>query len=126
MYAIRSYYELGIGRPSTYAPTISTIQQRGYVEKTDRQGEDRIYNILTLKDGKVAERKEKEVTGTEKNKLFPTDIGMVVNDFLTEFFPEIMDFNFTATVEKEFDEVAEGEKKWTDIMKNFYKRNNFV
>jgi DNA topoisomerase-1 len=74
-----------------------------------------------LKDGKVAERKEKEVTGTEKNKLFPTDIGIVVNDFLTEFFPEIMDFNFTATVEKEFDEVAEGEKKWTDIMKNFYK-----
>lgn len=118
---VRKLEELGIGRPSTYAPTISTIQQRGYVEKTDRQGEDRIYNILTLKDGKVAERKEKEVTGTEKNKLFPTDIGMVVNDFLTEFFPEIMDFNFTATVEKEFDEVAEGEKKWTDIMKNFYK-----
>lgn len=118
---VRKLEELGIGRPSTYAPTISTIQQRGYVEKTDRQGEDRIYNILTLKDGKVAERKEKEVTGTEKNKLFPTDIGIVVNDFLTEFFPEIMDFNFTATVEKEFDEVAEGEKKWTDIMKNFYK-----
>lgn len=117
---VRKLEELGIGRPSTYAPTISTIQQREYVEKGEKEGEERSFNILTLKDKKISDVIRTEITGTEKSKLFPTDIGTVVNDFLTEYFPDILDYNFTANVEKEFDEVAEGEKQWTDTMKNFY------
>jgi DNA topoisomerase I len=117
---VRKLEELGIGRPSTYAPTISTIQKRGYVEKSDKEGEERQYNLLSLNDGKIEDTIHTEITGNEKSKLFPTDMGIVVNDFLTEYFPDILDYNFTANVEKEFDEVAEGEKKWTEIMKNFY------
>lgn len=118
---VRKLEELGIGRPSTYAPTISTIQQREYVEKGDKEGEERKYDVLTLKNGKITGEKLTETVGTEKHKLFPTDTGIVVNDFLTEYFPDILDYNFTASVEKEFDEIAEGEKKWTSIMKDFYK-----
>ncbi|MDR0745303.1 MAG: type I DNA topoisomerase [Mediterranea sp.] len=118
---VRKLEELGIGRPSTYAPTISTIQQRKYVEKGDRDGEERKYNVLLLKGGKITDTIKKEVTGTEKAKLSPTDTGLVVNDFLTEYFPNILDYNFTASVEKEFDEIAEGEKEWTRLMDDFYK-----
>lgn len=118
---VRKLEELGIGRPSTYAPTISTIQQREYVEKGDKDGEERSYDILTLKQEKITDEKRTETVGAEKSKLLPTDVGTVVNDFLTEYFPNILDYNFTANVEKEFDEVAEGEKKWTAIMDNFYK-----
>ena len=117
---VRKLEELGIGRPSTYAPTISTIQQRGYVEKGNREGVKRSYQILSLKDGKIAESTKTELTGSEKSKLLPTDVGIVVNDFLKEYFPQIMDYNFTANVEKQFDEIAEGEKKWTDVMEHFY------
>ncbi len=112
--------ELGIGRPSTYAPTISTIQQRGYVEKGNKAGESRKYNILTLKNNKITTKESKETFGSEKGKLLPTDIGIVVNDFLLEFFPDIMDYNFTATVEKDFDEIADGKKPWVNIIKDFY------
>lgn len=118
---VRKLEELGIGRPSTYAPTISTVQQRGYVEKGNSEGVKRSYTILKLKGNKVTESTKTEMTGNEKSKLLPTDVGIVVNDFLMEYFPEIMDFNFTASVEKEFDEVAEGEKEWAKMMKNFYK-----
>lgn len=117
---VRKLEELGIGRPSTYAPTISTIQQREYVEKGDRPGEERSYNVLSLKKNEIKDATRKEMVGNEKSKLFPTDIGIVVNDFLNQYFPNILDYNFTATVEKEFDEVAEGEKEWTAIMKDFY------
>lgn len=119
---VRKLEELGIGRPSTYAPTISTIQQREYVEKGNKDGEERSYNILTLKDDQINDQTRTEVVGTEKSKLFPTDTGIVVNDFLTQYFPEILDYNFTASVEKEFDEVAEGEVQWTSIMKKFYEQ----
>ena len=112
--------ELGIGRPSTYAPTISTIQQREYVTKGDKPGEERKYNVLTLSDGSITDEMRTEVTGAEKSKLLPTDIGMVVNDFLTAYFPGIMDYNFTANVEKQFDEIAEGEAEWTKILDQFY------
>ena len=112
--------ELGIGRPSTYAPTISTIQQREYVVKGDREGERRDYRLLTLREGNISAETRTETTGTEKNKLFPTDIGTVVNDFLLDNFPEIMDYNFTANVEKDFDLVAEGKKNWTELIRNFY------
>ena len=112
--------ELGIGRPSTYAPTISTIQQREYVVKGDREGERRDYRLLTLREGSISAETRTETTGTEKNKLFPTDIGTVVNDFLLDNFPEIMDYNFTANVEKDFDLVAEGKKNWTELIRNFY------
>ena len=112
--------ELGIGRPSTYAPTISTIQQREYVTKGDKPGEERKYNVLTLSDGSITDEMHTEVTGAEKSKLLPTDIGMVVNDFLTAYFPGIMDYNFTANVEKQFDEIAEGEAEWTKILDQFY------
>lgn len=112
--------ELGIGRPSTYAPTISTIQQRGYVEKGNKEGVERTYTLLQWKDGKITEQQKTELTGSEKSKLLPTDVGMVVNDFLKEYFPKIMDYNFTANVEKQFDEIADGEKKWTDVMEHFY------
>ena len=113
--------ELGIGRPSTYAPTISTIQQREYVQKGDKKGEDRPYTIYTLKGKQVAQKTRKETVGSEKGKLIPTDIGIVVNDFLMKNFNEIMDYNFTAKVEQDFDRIAEGEEKWTDMMRQFYK-----
>lgn len=114
--------ELGIGRPSTYAPTISTIQQRGYVEKGEKEGKVREYSVLLLKDGEISTSVQHEIVGAEKAKLLPTDIGIVVNDFLLEYFPEIMDYNFTANVEKELDEVAEGEKPWEEVLKTFYKQ----
>jgi DNA topoisomerase-1 len=117
---VRKLEELGIGRPSTYAPTISTIQQRGYVEKGNREGTKREYTILRLKGNKIFTSTKTEMVGNEKAKLLPTDIGIVVNDFLKEYFPLIMDYNFTANVEKEFDEVAEGEKEWTSMMQEFY------
>jgi len=117
---VRKLEELGIGRPSTYAPTISTIQQREYVVKEDREGKERSYQHLLLNDSSLVETVKTETVGTEKSKLFPTDVGTVVNDFLTEYFPDILDYNFTASVEKEFDEVADGEKLWTDTMKDFY------
>lgn len=117
---VRKLEELGIGRPSTYAPTISTVQHRGYVEKGNSEGVKRPYDILKLKGSKITEATKTEMTGNEKSKLLPTDTGIVVNDFLMEYFPEIMDYNFTANVEKEFDEVAEGDKEWTGMMDNFY------
>lgn len=113
--------ELGIGRPSTYAPTISTIQQREYVQKGDRKGDERLYTVDTLKGIKVTPKVKKEMVGSEKGKLLPTDIGIVVNDFLMANFPEIMDYNFTAKVEGEFDRIAEGKKQWEAMMKTFYK-----
>ena len=119
---VRKLEELGIGRPSTYAPTISTIQQREYVERGDKAGTERTYAVLTLsaKSGKISTKEKKEITGNEKSKLMPTDIGTVVNDFLCEYFPEILDYNFTAKVEKEFDEIAEGDKEWQSVLKDFY------
>lgn len=114
--------ELGIGRPSTYAPTISTIQQREYVHKGDKKGEERTFTINTLKDNKITRHTKKEMAGSDKGKLLPTDIGIVVNDFLMKYFPGIMDYNFTATVEQKFDEIAEGKEKWTDMMKDFYSK----
>ena len=113
--------ELGIGRPSTYAPTISTIQQREYVVKGDKKGEERHYAIDTLSKGKITSQNKKDIAGNEKGKLMPTDIGMVVNDFLMEFFPTIMDYNFTANVEEEFDAIADGKMDWHKMLKSFYK-----
>ena len=118
---VRKLEELGIGRPSTYAPTISTIQQRGYVEKGNKSGTARKFNIITLKNGKITAKEGKEIVGAEKAKLIPTDIGIVVNDFLLDYFPEIMDYNFTANVEKEFDEIADGKRHWADHITEFYK-----
>lgn len=117
---VKKLEELGIGRPSTYAPTISTVQKRGYVVKEDREGVQRNFNVITLKSGKVVEEVKTEGTGAEKNKMFPTDIGMVVNDFLLKEFPKILDFNFTAKVEEEFDEIAEGKINWTKMLADFY------
>lgn len=117
---VRKLEELGIGRPSTYAPTISTIQQRGYVEKGDKTGTERNYNVLVLKNEKISNKIKTELTDNEKGKLIPTDTGTVVNDFLMQYFPQIMDYNFTAHVEKEFDEVAEGHKQWNGMIKDFY------
>ena len=113
--------ELGIGRPSTYAPTISTIQQREYVQKGDKKGEERVITIDTLKGIKVTQKTRKELAGSDKGKLQPTDIGTVVNDFLMKYFPAIMDYNFTAKVEQEFDEIAEGNEAWQEMLKDFYK-----
>ena len=113
--------ELGIGRPSTYAPTISTIQQRDYVQKGDKKGEERPYIIDTLRGIKITPTRKVELTGNEKGKLLPTDIGIVVNDFLTDNFPVIMDYNFTAKVEQEFDQIADGKEEWTDMMRSFDK-----
>lgn len=117
---VKKLEELGIGRPSTYAPTISTIQKRGYVVKEEKPGTERRYNVYTLKDNQVTTKHNTEITGAEKNKLSPTDIGMVVNDFLVENFKKIMDYNFTASVEKEFDEIAEGEVEWEKMIRRFY------
>lgn len=118
---VKKLEELGIGRPSTYAPTISTVQKRNYVEKTDREGTPRNYSVLTFSGNAIKKEVKTENTGAEKSKLFPTDIGMVVNDFLLQYFPDIMDFHFTAKVEEEFDEIAEGKLDWTKMLKDFYK-----
>lgn len=117
---VRKLEELGIGRPSTYAPTISTIQNRDYVVKGSKEGTERSYEVLQLIENDLTETVRTEMTGSEKSKLLPTDVGIVVNDFLIEYFPTIMDYNFTAKVEKQFDEVAEGECAWTDMMEHFY------
>jgi DNA topoisomerase-1 len=117
---VKKLEELGIGRPSTYAPTISTIQNRGYVSREDRPGEKRQIIIITLEKGKVTTATKTEVAGKEKSKLFPQDIGMIVNDFLIENFSEIVDYNFTAEVEEQFDEIALGNLKWTGMLHNFY------
>jgi DNA topoisomerase-1 len=113
--------ELGIGRPSTYAPTISTIQQREYVVKGDKKGEERKYSVITLKGKLVTDKFRVELTGSDKGKLLPTDIGIVVNDFLMQNFPSIMDYNFTAKVEEDFDQIAEGKEQWKKMMNAFYK-----
>ena len=118
---VRKLEELGIGRPSTYAPTITTIQQREYVVKEDREGSERSFLTLTLQDGTVGEELKTEITGTEKAKLFPTDIGLVVNDFLVKHFEPIVDFNFTASVEKQFDEIADGQLVWNEMIDGFYR-----
>ena len=117
---VKKLEELGIGRPSTYAPTISTIQNRNYVVKEDRSGKERKFDVVILENDKISEHRKSEITGAEKSKLFPTDIGMVVNDFLIENFEQIMDYNFTANVEKEFDDIAEGEKIWNEMIDKFY------
>jgi len=119
---VRKLEELGIGRPSTYAPTISTIQNRLYVEKGDREALKRDFNVLKLKAGKITDKIKAENTGAEKSKLFPTDIGTVVTDFLTEYFPDVLNYNFTADVEKEFDNIADGDIKWTESIDKFYKK----
>ena len=117
---VRRLEELGIGRPSTYAPIISTIQERNYVEKGEDKGQKRDYEIITLKDGKISTGKKSELFGVEKGKLIPTSVGMVVNDFLVNYFPSIMDYNFTAKVENEFDEVAKGNVVWNKEIADFY------
>ena len=119
---VKKLEELGIGRPSTYAPTISTIQQREYVVKGDREGERKTFAVITLSDGKVTHSTKTETVGSDRGKLVPTDTGIVVNDFLTEYFPQILDYNFTAKVEKQFDEVAEGKMEWHSLMSDFYTR----
>lgn len=117
---VRRLEELGIGRPSTYAPTIQTIQNREYVIKGDKEGTERAYSILTLNKKGIQESSKTEMVGADRNKLMPTDIGIVVNDFLMEYFQLVMDYNFTAKVEKEFDAIAEGEENWTKVIDNFY------
>ncbi|MDO8952241.1 MAG: type I DNA topoisomerase [Draconibacterium sp.] len=118
---VKRLEELGIGRPSTYAPTITTIQNRNYVVKEDRPGIERSFDVISLKNGRITEKNNVEVTGVEKSKLFPTDIGMVVTDYLVDNFDEIMDYNFTASVEAEFDDIAEGKKVWNEMLDKFYK-----
>ncbi len=118
---VKRLEELGIGRPSTYAPTITTVQNRNYVVKEDRPGVEREYQVLELKGGKIKEQTKTEITGAEKSKLFPTDIGIVVTDFLVDNFSEIMDYNFTADVEKEFDDIADGKLVWNEMIDKFYK-----
>lgn len=117
---VRKMEELGIGRPSTYAPTISTIQQRDYIEKGEREGTQRDFKILTLKKGKITERTKHETVGSERGKLVPTDVGQVVNEYLTENFPDILDYNFTAQIEEKFDDIAEGKLPWHNEIKTFY------
>ncbi|UCD61546.1 MAG: type I DNA topoisomerase [Flavobacteriaceae bacterium] len=118
---VKKLEELGIGRPSTYAPTISTIQNRGYVEKGTIEGEERKYSQLILKSDEIEEKSLTELIGSDKGKLVPTDIGMIVNDFLVNHFAHILDYNFTAKVEKDFDEIAEGQEDWQKVLKDFYK-----
>ena len=118
---VKKMEALGIGRPSTYAPTIQTIQNREYVIKGDKEGVERIYSVITLAKDKIKEVDKKEIVGADRNKLMPTDIGTVVNDFLMAYFPDVLDYNFTASVEKEFDAVAEGEMVWTEAIDKFYK-----
>lgn len=117
---VKTLEEKGIGRPSTYAPTISTIQKRGYVTKETREGKERKYQSLLLKNGKITEEIKTETTGAEKNKLFPTNIAMIVNDFLVEHFPNVTNYSFTADVEKEFDDIAQGGKNWSEMIGSFY------
>ncbi|MFZ1700099.1 MAG: type I DNA topoisomerase [Pyrinomonadaceae bacterium] len=117
---VKKLEELGIGRPSTYAPTISTIQKREYVEKRDKDGKQRAYWVLVLKDDSIIKRKETEIAGAEKAKLFPTDLGLIVTDFLKQYFDDIMDYGFTAKIEGEFDEVANGKLQWNDMLEEFY------
>ncbi len=117
---VKKMEELGIGRPSTYAPTISTILKRGYVEKRDKEGTIRAYSVYVLKKDAVTAKKEQETTGAEKSKLFPSDLGLVVTDFLKQYFDDIMDYGFTAKIEEEFDDVAEGKMKWNKMLKEFY------
>lgn len=117
---VKGLEDLGIGRPSTYAPTITTIQNRNYVVKEDRAGVERSFDVITLKNNKITEKNNVEIVGVEKSKLFPTDIGMVVTDFLVDNFDEIMDYNFTASVEAEFDDIAEGKMVWNDMIDKFY------
>ncbi|QQL51368.1 type I DNA topoisomerase [Mucilaginibacter ginkgonis] len=117
---VKKLEELGIGRPSTYAPTISTIQNRGYVVKEEREGKTRAYRVLTLKNSSIAKEEKTEITGADKNKMFPTDIGAVVNDFLVQHFNGIVDYHFTAGVEKQFDEIAQGLQEWTVMIRKFY------
>jgi len=121
---VKKLEELGIGRPSTYATTITTIQNREYVVKGDKPGESHTYAVLTLKGDKLKESEKKITTGSERGKLIPTDTGIVVNDFLLQHFPQIMDYNFTADVEKSFDDIAEGKEEWTDMMQHFYRDFN--
>jgi DNA topoisomerase-1 len=123
---VKKLEELGIGRPSTYAPTISTIQKRTYVEKQEREGEIRNYCLLTLTKGNISKEEKSETTGKDRNKLFPTDIGIVVTDYLKEHFEQIMDYQFTAKVEAEFDEIAHGRLEWTNMMESFYKPFHLV
>ncbi len=118
---VKRLEELGIGRPSTYAPTISTIQKRKYVEKRDKEGMERVYRILLLKADKIAKSNDKEMTGAERAKLFPTDLGMLVTDFLKQYFDSVMDYGFTARIEEEFDEIALGKKVWNTMIDEFYK-----
>ncbi len=117
---VKQLEEMGIGRPSTYAPTISTIQKRNYVVKEFREGKEREYKLLTLRNGEINKDTLTEITGTEKNKLFPTNIAMVVNDFLVDNFPNVTNYGFTAEVEKEFDEIAQGQKPWDKMIEDFY------
>ena len=119
---VKKLEELGIGRPSTYAPTISTIQNREYVAKGEKKGEPRSFKIITLKGTKITEKTGSETAGMDKGKLIPTDTGVIVNDFLQQYFPSIMDYNFTARIEEEFDEVAEGKMKWSESIDKFYTR----
>ena len=117
---VKKLEELGIGRPSTYAPTISTVQKRGYVEKRDKEGVPRSFRVLVLKDNNIKKSTAQEITSTEKAKMFPTDLGLVVTDFLKQYFEDIMDYGFTARIENEFDDVAEGKMKWNDMIDDFY------
>ena len=117
---VKKMEELGIGRPSTYAPTISTIQKRDYVTKGDVPGTTQQFNVITLKNNKITEKKSKENVGAEKGKLLPTDIGILVNRFLLQYFESIIDYNFTANVEKEFDKISEGKRAWNKMIKDFY------
>ncbi len=118
---VKKLEELGIGRPSTYAPTISTVQKRGYVVKEAREGVERKFNVFTLANNNLTKAVDTEITGAEKNKLFPTNIAMIVNDFLVDHFPDITDYSFTSEIEKEFDEIAEGKLDWRRMLDNFYK-----
>src|SRR5690606_8826433 len=117
---VKKLEEMGIGRPSTYAPTISTIQKRGYIVKESREGVERQYNVFTLEDDKIDRRQETEITGAEKNKLFPTNTAMIVNDFLVEHFPDVTDYSFTSEIEQEFDEIASGKLEWRKMIDDFY------
>ena len=117
---VKTLEEMGIGRPSTYAPTISTVQKRNYVVKESREGKERKYREMILSKNEISNETKTEITGAEKNKLFPTNIAMIVNDFLVDYFPNVIDYSFTATVEKEFDEIANGQKSWEEMIQSFY------